>query len=163
MLVTPHMNEALTKELSSSEIKAVVFAIHLEKAQGSDGMTTLFYQKSWHTIGPQVVSMVMEFMTYGRIDPCLNEVNICLIPKVERPRAMKEFRPISLCSVSYKIISKVICQRLKRILPDMISETQSAFVAGRVISDNILVAQDTIHALNTKDNCKKNFMAIKTI
>lgn len=96
--VTQAMNDALTREGESSR---------------PDGIMALFYQKLWHIIGSQVVSMVQDFMTSGSFDPCLNEVNICLIPKVERSRAMKEFRPISLCNVSYKIISKVLCKRLR--------------------------------------------------
>lgn len=124
-------------------------------------MTMLFYQKFWNIIGPQVVYMVNDFISSGMLDPCLNKINICLIPKAERPRSMKKFRPISLFNVSYKIISKVLCQRLKRLLPKVISETQSAFYAGRVISNNILVSQEAFYALTTKDNCKKNFMAVK--
>lgn len=162
MSVTTVMNEALTKEFTVVEIKTDVFAIHPEKAPGPYGMTALFYQKFWHILGPQVVAMVKDFITSGRFDPCLNEVNIFLIPKVEWSRSMKEFRHISLCNVSYKIISKVLCQRLERLLPEVISETQSSFVAGRAISNNILVAQEAFHSLNTKYKCKKNFMAIKT-
>lgn len=75
---------------------------------------------------------------------------------------MKEFGPISLCNVSYKIISKVLCQRLKKILPQLVSETQSAFVVRCVISDNILIAQEAFHAFSTKDKCKKEFMTVKT-
>lgn len=103
------INDTLTRALSTSEIKADVFAIHPEKAQWPGGMTTLFYQKFWHIIGSQVLSMVQEFMTFRMIDPSLNEVNICLIPKSERRSTMKEFRPITLCNVSYMIISKVLC------------------------------------------------------
>ncbi|XP_033134838.1 uncharacterized protein LOC117127923 [Brassica rapa] len=75
---------------------------------------------------------------------------------------MTEFRPISLCNVSYKIISKIMCKRLKKFLPKLISETQSAFVARRLISDNILVAQEIFHAMRTNPICKSKFVAIKT-
>ncbi|XP_010451645.1 PREDICTED: uncharacterized protein LOC104733795 [Camelina sativa] len=75
---------------------------------------------------------------------------------------MAELRPISLCNVGYKIISKILCQRLKKVLPGLISETQSAFVPGRLISDNILIAQEIFHALRTNPSCKGKFMAIKT-
>ena len=88
--------------------------------------------------------------------------NICLIPKTARPNRMTELRPISLCNVGYKIIARVICQRLKGLLPNLISETQSAFVSGLLISDNILIAQEMFHGLRTNNSCKENFVAIKT-
>ncbi|XP_056848971.1 uncharacterized protein LOC130499090 [Raphanus sativus] len=75
---------------------------------------------------------------------------------------MTEIRPISLCNVGYKIISKVLCQRLKACLPALISETQSAFVPGRLISDNILIAQEMFHGLRTNKSCQGKIMAIKT-
>ena len=85
--------------------------------------------------------MVNNFLIYGKLDSRLNTTNICLIPKTERPTRMAKLRPISLCNVRYKIISKVLCQRLKVCLPLLISPTQSAFVPGKLISDNILIAQ----------------------
>lgn len=88
--------------------------------------------------------------------------NICLIPKTARPNKMTELRPISLCNVGYKIISKVLCQRLKGLLPNLISETQSAFVSERLVSDNILIAQEMFHGLRTNNSCKEKFLAIKT-
>ena len=75
---------------------------------------------------------------------------------------MTELRPISLCNVGYKIISKVLCHRLKLCLPSLISETQSAFVPGRLISDNILIAQEMFHGLRTNKACQGKYMAIKT-
>ena len=75
---------------------------------------------------------------------------------------MTELRPISLCNVGYKIISKVLCQRLKSCLPSLISETLSAFVAGRLITDNILIAHKMFHGLQTNKACQGKYMAIKT-
>ena len=75
---------------------------------------------------------------------------------------MTELKPISLCNVRYKIILKVLCQRLKSYLPLFISETQSAFVAGRLISDNILIAQEMFHGLQTNKACQGKYMAMKT-
>ena len=85
-----------------------------------------------------------------------------MIPKTERTTRMSELRPISLCNVWYKVISKVLCQRLKSCLPQLISETQSAFVPGRLISDNILIAQEMFHGLRTNKACQSKYTAIKT-
>lgn len=75
---------------------------------------------------------------------------------------MTEFRPISLCNVGYKIISKILSTRLKRIIPRIISETQFAFFAERLITDNILITQEIFHALRTNSSCKEKFVAINT-
>ena len=160
--VTHDMNEQLMKIPRDEEIREAAFAINPEKAPGPDGMTSLFYQRFWSTIGRDVCAMVRAFFESGEFDERLNQKNICLIPKIERSTTMTEFRPISLCNVGYKIISKILSSRLKRILPLLISETQSAFVARRLITDNILVAQEMFHALRTNHNCKDKFVAIKT-
>lgn len=89
------------------------------------------------------------------MDSRLNITNICMIPKTEKPTRMTELRPISLCNVGYKIILTVLCQRLKLCLPSLISETQSAFVPGRLISNNILIAQEMFHGLQTNKACQK--------
>ena len=109
-----------------------------------------------------IVSTVQDFFATGELDERMNQTNICLIPKTERPKCMTEFRPISLCNVSYKIISKVLSSRLKKVLPKLISDTQSAFVARRLITDNILVAQEMFHALGTNPSGQNKYMAIKT-
>ncbi|XP_024016341.1 uncharacterized protein LOC112089817 [Eutrema salsugineum] len=160
--VTESSNQFLLKEPSEAEIKKALFDINPDKAPGPDGMTCKFYQKFWQEFRHDIVNLVTEFFTSGSFDPRLNQTNICLIPKKDKPRAMVEFRPISLCNVSYKIISKLMCNRLKRVLPNLISETQSAFMARRLITDNILLAQENFHALRTNPVCRESFMAIKT-
>ena len=131
--ITDGQNWKLMAEATEEEVKAALFMMHPEKAPGPDGMTALFYQQSWSIIKEDVVNMVNNFLTSGVFEDKLNMTNICLIPKTVRPIRMTELRPISLCNVGYKIISKVLCQRLKGLLPKLISETQSAFVSGRFI------------------------------
>ncbi|CAA7040537.1 unnamed protein product [Microthlaspi erraticum] len=152
----------LTRRATEAEVRDALFMMHPEKAPGPDGMTALFFQRSWHIVKEDITTMVNNFLTSGTFDERLNMTNICLIPKTERPTKMTELRPISLCNVGYKIISKVLCQRLKVLLPRLISETQSAFVPGRLISDNILIAQEMFHGLRTNKSCKGKFMAVKT-
>ncbi|KAG7600109.1 Ribonuclease H domain [Arabidopsis suecica] len=162
VMISEDMNQKLSKEISTEEVRRALFSLNPDKTPGPDGMTAFFYQKFWDLTGPDLVKVVQDFHSSGSFDRRLNETNICLIPKKDRPRKMAEFRPISLCNVSYKVISKVLSSRLKKLLPDLISETQSAFVSGRLITDNILIAQENFHALRTNPACKKKFMAIKT-
>ncbi|KAL0357406.1 UNVERIFIED_CONTAM: Retrovirus-related Pol polyprotein from type-1 retrotransposable element R2 [Sesamum calycinum] len=93
--------------------------------------------------------------------PSLNETNIVLIPKCKNPINLTQFRPISLCNVVYKIASKTVANRLKLILDHIISPAQSAFVPHRLITDNILLAFELNHFLNTKTTGKQGYMAMK--
>jgi hypothetical protein len=95
------------------------------------------------------------------MDSAINATNIALIPKVKTPNSVSEFRPISLCNVLYKIVSKVLANRLKVTLPMVISPNQSAFLPGRLITDNILAAYETLHTMQTRLWSKVGFMGIK--
>ena len=159
--VDPNMQEILSSEYSAEEIKAVVFQMGPTKAPGLDGMNAFFYQKFWHIVGADVITAVLDFLNTGNMEPDINFTHIVLIPKIKSPEKMSDFRPISLCNVIYKIISKVLANRLKKILPQVISPSQSAFVPGRLITDNVLVAYESLHAMHCQKKGKTGSIALK--
>ncbi len=130
-------------------------------ALGPDGMPPLFYQKFWDSIGNDVSFAVLSCLNSGTILKSINHTYITLIPKIPIPKKVTNFRPISLYNVIYKIISKVLTNRLKTILPHIIYETQSAFIPGRLITDNILVAFETLHHMKSQNLGKGGSMALK--
>ncbi|WZY69216.1 hypothetical protein YC2023_001456 [Brassica napus] len=160
--VTESMNIGLIKPISDAEIRRAVKEIKSDSTPGVDGMTGQFFQKFWNIVGPQVTHEVRRFFDDGLLPVDWNYTELCLLPKVQNPNQMKDLRPISLCSVVYKIVSKVLCDRLKVVLPHIVSPAQGAFVAGRLISDNLLIAHEMVHGLRTNPACKSDFIAIKT-
>ena len=152
--ITPQMNKGLLRAETEEKVRQTLFMMHPKKIPGPDGMTVLFFQHSLHIIKSDLVEMVNNFLITWFMDSRLNITNICMILKTERPTRMTELRPISLCNIGYKIILKVLCQRLKFFLPRLISETQSAFVPRRLISDNILIVHEMFHGLRTNKACK---------
>lgn len=160
--VTEQMNLKLTKHVTDAEIKRAVKAIKSDSSPGVDGIMGHFFQKFWSITGPQVIIEVQKFFREGIIPQDWNFTQLCLLPKKPNPAGMSDLRPISLCAVSYKVISNILCARLKGILPFLVSPTQGAFLAGRLISDNLLIAHEMIHGLKTNPNCKGDFIAIKT-
>jgi hypothetical protein len=131
------------------------------KAPGPDGFSSCFYQKNWATVGIEVSQAVLNVLNYGCMNKDLNSTYIALIPKVTNPNCVNEFRPISLCNVVYKLISKVLANRLKAILPEIISLHQNAFIPGQLITDNILAAYKTLHSMHSNMWGKECYMAIK--
>ena len=131
------------------------------KAPGPDGMPPIFYQSYWHVVGKDISSAVLYCLHSGTLLPSLNHTYVTLIPNTKSPERVTEYRPISLCNIIYKLISKVLANRLKKILPHVISETQSAFVPGRLITDNVLIAFETLHHMHNRRVGKVGNMALK--
>jgi len=160
--VSAEQNSMLTAPFSAEEIRVALFQMNPSKAPGLDGMTTNFYQKFWPTVGDTVVKACLGFLNDGiAIPEEFNKARVVLIPKKDKPRSMGDLRPISLCNVSFKIISKALANRLKCVLPSVISENQSAFVPGRLISDNLLVASEVLHWIKGKTSSMTGWMAVK--
>ena len=131
------------------------------KSPGPDGFPACFFQDEWETVGPEVCDAILNFFNNGCFDDDVNFTHIVFIPKKSLPSKVTDFRPISLCNVIYKILSKTLANRLKEILPFIISKLQSAFIPGRLISDNILAAYETLHTMHTRMWGKEGFMAVK--
>ncbi|XP_056842911.1 uncharacterized protein LOC130495527 [Raphanus sativus] len=160
--VTDEMNQHLTGIPSDSEIREAAFSINGGKAPGPDGFSAKFYHAYWHIIGPDVTRDVRHFFTSGTLHPQQNETHVRLIPKTTGARKVSDYRPIALCNTHYKIIAKILTRRLKPLLPALISKTQSAFVTGRAIGDNVLITHETLHYLRTSEAKKYCSMAVKT-
>lgn len=156
------MNETLIAILDDLEIKKVVFAIHGDKAPSPDDFSANFYQGFWEIIGGEVCHEIKEFFVSGKIQRRFNKTHVRLTPKIKSPKTVMDYRPIALCSTHYKIIAKILCKRLKPLLPTIVSPHQSAFVAGRSISDNVLITHEILHYLRTSSAKKHCSMDIKT-
>ena len=145
--VSAQMNNRLSADFKAWEIHEVVKQMAPLKAPGPDGMPPIFFQNFWPLVGDEVTASVLIFLNTATFLCHLNHTFISLIPKVKNPELVSEFRPISLCNVLYKIFSKVLANRLKKVLPTLITEHQSAFTKSRLISDNILVAFESLHSM----------------
>ncbi|XP_074318329.1 uncharacterized protein LOC141655135 [Silene latifolia] len=158
--VTEVMNEGLRRDYGEEEVLEALNQMHPLKAPGPDGMNGLFYQTYWSLVGQEVVRAVLAILRGERSPRDINKTNIVLIPKKKAPDKIRDFRPISLCNVVYKLVSKVLANRLKQFLGDIVSENQGAFTPGRTISDNVLIAFEVFHAMKSSRQVEGN-MAIK--
>jgi hypothetical protein len=144
-LVSQEMNEHLTKDFTDKEISDALFQIGPLKAPGADGFPARFFQRNWGVLKEEIIPAVKEFFRTRIMLAGVNNATIVLIPKVDNPTKVTEFRPISLCNVIYKVLAKCLVNRLRSILDEIVSPNQSAFVLGRLITDNALVAFECFH------------------
>ena len=160
--VTAEMNEELIKEPTMEEIKEAIFAIHPDKAPGPDGFSASFFQANWDVVGPDVVKEIKTFFDTETLRPSQNVTHVRLIPKIVGAKRVADYRPIALCNVYFKIISKLLALRLKPTLHSIISKNQSAFIPCRAIADNILITHEVLQYLKTSQAQKRCTMAVKT-
>lgn len=152
------MNEELLRPFEPEEVSLLWNA---DTAPGPSGFPPLFYKQFWNKVGVEVTKAVLSALILVTIPKDLNYTYLPLIPKIQSPRKVTDFQMISLSNVLYKLIAKVLANRSKPRLPQLISETQSAFMLERLITNNILVAHETLHYLKAKRSGKMGYMALK--
>ncbi|MCH79274.1 putative non-LTR retroelement reverse transcriptase [Trifolium medium] len=139
--------QVIRGDITNAEVKEAVFNMSPWKAPGLDGFPAGFYQKSWDIVGQSVCEFVKRVWSnpFGVRD--INCTDICLIPKVDQPETIQQFRPISLCNTLYKVVSKVMTNRIKDTINKVVSPHQTGFIPGRSIHENIVVAQEMAHSM----------------
>ena len=159
-IISQEDNDLLAAPVLGEEIKIATFDLAPDKPPGPDGFPPFFFLKYWTLVGKSVIRAVQAFFHSGLMLKEINHTFLALIPKVDNPSCVNHFRPISLCSTIYKIISKVLTRRLKGLLGKIIHPLQGAFVPERLIQDNILLAHEIFHSFRRKGG-KSGWIAIK--
>ena len=160
-VVTRTMNNSLLEPYTPEEVRRALFQMHPSKSLGPNGMSPFFFQKYWHIVRHDVSEVVISVLQSGHMLHKMNYTHIVLIPKKQDPKIMADYRPISLGNVVSRILSKVLANQLKIVLPSVILDAQNAFVPGRLITDNTTVAYELLHRMRNRRKGKKGQMAIK--
>eukprot|EP00253_Pinus_taeda_P001755 PITA_01755 len=158
LLVNPEDNYVLIKPITEEEIIKVIWSMDSDKAPGPNGFTIHFYKTCWDIIKADLLKMIKGFMKKAKVGGGSNSTYLALIPKETNLETFARFRPISLCNASYKILAKLLANRIKPLLNRMISSNQGGFVEGRHILDNVIQVQEIIHS---KKQRKEKGMLIK--
>lgn len=133
--ITDDVNALMTSLPSHQEIKEAVFALNKDSAPGPDGFGAFFFQHYWDIVKADVFNAVLEFFTTSWILPGFNSNIIALLPKTSAATSIDQYRPIAMANFKFKIISKIIADRLAKIMPNIISEEQMGFIHDRNIKD----------------------------
>jgi len=148
----------LTRPFSVEEVKAAVWESENYKCPSPDGISFGFIKDFWDMLKEDVMRFLTEFHRNGRLAKGINNTFIALIPKVDSPQRLNDFRPISLVGSMYKILAKVLACRLRSVIGSVVSDTQSAFIKGHQIMDGILVANEIV---DDAYRCKKELILFK--
>lgn len=151
---------ALDKMISRVEVFQTLKQMGSFKAPRPDGFQPVFYQNQWKVVGDDLFNLVSRIFENPSQVRAINDTLITLIPKKDVMTTMKDFHPISLCNVSYKVITKIISHRLHGMMGKLVGPCQSSFVPRRQSGDNIIIAQEIFHSLRKKSG-KIGLMAIK--
>lgn len=141
-VINPAQANLLSAPITDMEIFKVLNSMKRNKSPGPDSFNVNFFINCWDIVGADFTDAVKYFFSSCRMTKGLNSTAITLVPKCANLSTMADFRPIACCNTIYKCIAKILSNRLKEVLPSIIDKAQSAFVKGRNINDNILLAQE---------------------
>lgn len=145
--LTPIQQHSLESSFTMEELKTTVFSCNPTKAPGPDGISFLFYHTFWDLIKNDLMQILQSFYNRTLDISKLNLASIILIPKKTDAVTIKNYRPISLINCSFKIITKLLTNRLAKIIDPLIDDSQAAFIKGRLIGDNIICAHEVLHSV----------------
>ena len=140
----------MCQDFTDIDIKTALYSIPNIKSPGPDGFNSGFFKHTWHKLGTLVCSAVHEYFTTGTMARYLSETKLVLIPKVIHPQNASEFRS-SRAAMLYIKSSKILCKRLKEVLPSLIDQSQGAFVKGRELLYDVLICQDLARGYQRKN------------
>lgn len=147
-------NEMLVGPFSEEEVKNAIWSCDSSTSPGLDGLNFSFIKHNWEVIKKDILLAVEDFACSGSWSRGSNASFICLIPKSDNSRSLGDFKPISLVGYLYKIVSKLLSLRLKKVLSEIIDSRQSTFLEGRGLLDNVLVANEVLEeAKRAKKSC----------
>ena len=135
---------SLVLPVSHEEIDRALASINDAKAPGVDGFNAFFFKKAWVWIKQDVYAAVLEFFKSGTILKQFNCTSVTLVPKVQNPTLIKDYRPIACCTMVYKLIAKVLNARLQAVIGEVVDQAQSGSIPQKHIADNILLATERV-------------------
>ena len=160
-VVIAEMNNDLLAKFKANEVETALKQMSPLKSPGPDGITPIFCQHYWSLVGSDVVDDILYFLNSGNLPPSLCHSFITLIPKINNPEYISQYRPISLSNVLYRIFSKVLANKLKKVLPHLVLEQQSDFVKDKLIFDNTMVAFEILHYMRNHSSRETGYTALK--
>lgn len=140
----------LVQEVAETEVLQALKDLPTEKALGIDGLLAEFFKQYWDLIGEEVTKAILQSFEIGKLLKEKNCTTVTLVPKVTNPTFVKEFRPITYCTTLYKLIAKVIIARLKLVVDYLVRPSQSTFIEGTKIMDNVIVAHEMVKGYTQK-------------